>query len=525
MSVAAACHLAPSFLPAALPSSRSSSFLHSLPSCDVSYLTPSCILIPFILFSHADHSYCIAAAYASAFAGCYGPLSVIMPLSEISGNVQRNSSDGQGKPLEHGPGTTTAPAPASAIQSMLKTTTELGDLGQLSSRPQRRMPRSGSRFQSTRPRSGSFDTSFASALRHERPPHIRRPGRYHGPRHPTSSSGLSARNISRSNLSSYTNNSRRRRFPDGPHPYPMQGLASPASISGDLHSQRSLVTLRSQRDMRSMHSKSPVGYRGLLSRNPYRASSLASSDWRSLTHSPRAGFRRAPSTATMASSPASMFPRRRGLPGYRQDMNHSYASLARLPSPALSSVRHSPLSPYDPSLHPPTPLSAVQNPLGKVTVNAVSAVGMSRSPTASTTPNYYDYSESFVEENCFSPDGQPDDSLPPFTMDQLVLKDVPTPPLRHAQTPFGMRQGSSFAPAELATGHNRRPSEHSVRSRQSNQSKHSKKTKLSNPSKPNFDRAVPQRISSLGASALQKQNTDLVGGSKRLRRKPTDAVL
>ena len=445
-----------------------------------------------------------------------------MPLSEISGNVRRSSSDGQGKSLEHGTTTTTSSAPASAIQSMLKTTTELGDLDQFSSRPQRRMPRSGSRLQSTRQRSGSFDTSFASALRHERPPHIRRPGRSHGPRHPPSSSGLSARNVSRSDLSSYTNSTRRRRFEDGPHPYPLQGLASPASMSADLHTHRSLATLRSQRDMRSMHSNSPLGYRRPPRRNPYRASSPASSDWRSLTHSPRAGFRRAPSTATMASSPASMVPRRRGLPGYRQDMNHSYTSLARLPSPAVPSMRYSPLPPHGENLRPPVPPSALQNPLSMVSVNGVPAVGMSRSPTGSTTPNYYDYSESFVEENCFSPDGQPDDSLPPLTMDQLILKDVPTPPLRHAQTPFGMREGSSFAPAELATGYNRRPSEHSARSRQSKQSKHSKKTKLSMKTKPNFNGVVPQRISSMGAGALQQPNADLVSGYIPLQKQFTD---
>ncbi|KAI1625117.1 hypothetical protein EDD37DRAFT_378104 [Exophiala viscosa] len=90
-----------------------------------------------------------------------------MPLAEISPNIQRDARPDGSKQQDVAVTTSTTSLRSSAVQSMLKTTTELGDTGPFAVRPPR-IPRSGSRLQSTRFRSGSFDTSLppSSATKH-----------------------------------------------------------------------------------------------------------------------------------------------------------------------------------------------------------------------------------------------------------------------------------------------------------------------------------------------------------------------
>ena len=405
-----------------------------------------------------------------------------MPLSEISSNVRRSGSNVREKAPSEAGSLSTPSLPPSAVQSMLKNTTELGDLGQFALRPSR-LPRSGSRHLSTRPRSGSFDASFASALRHERSSQVRRAGRHHGSRPIASSSGIVARNISQSNLSSYTNASRRRRYPPGPHPYPLQGVNSPGPGQRGLYHHRSLVTLRS----RSSIPHSPMLHPSQMRRSGHGASSPAYSDMRYGSHTPRPGFRSTPSVGTIGSSPASMRPRHYGAPAYRPDFNGSYTSLVRLPSPAVSYNRYGPY-PGPAPIRTPTPSSMMFHQQQAMMSNS-SLGGIPKSPTGSTVPQYYDYSESFIEEDCFSPDGAPDATQPPLNMDRTLLETVPTPPSRHAQTPFGTKEGSSYNPIELPTEHNRRPSELSL---------------------PSFNGVIPKRVSSLGAPAHYKSSPDVV---------------
>ena len=424
-----------------------------------------------------------------------------MPLQEISNNIRRSASTSRVKPSSEAGSGHGASIPPTAIRSMLRTTTELGDLGQFAIRPPR-ISHSGSRIQSTRPRSGSFDASFASALRHQRSSHIRRSARHHhGPRPAASMSGLSGRHASRSDMSSGGHNGRPRKHPHGLHPPSLQGLASPHSDHPGLHTHRSLVTLRSTRDFNSVHSASPGMYPGQRRRPAYRASSPAYSDMRSFSGTPRPGFMRAPSTGTVASSPASLYPRRPGLPGYRPEFNASYASLARMPSPAVSFMRNGHNGTPGRSMKTPIPMSAsFQGARSIMSGSAVSLPGMPKSPTGSTVPAYYDYTESFTEENSFSPDGVEDDGMPPLSMDQTILDSLPTPPPRDAQTPFGNREGSTFRPSELPTNHNRRPSD------QSKHSKHSKHSKQSRQSKHSFNGVIPKRVSSLAAPAMSKSS-------------------
>ena len=415
-----------------------------------------------------------------------------MPLSEISGNVRRSDSTARLKPPSE-VGSEPGPSlPPTAISSMLRTTTELGDLGQFAFRPPR-IPRSGSRIQSSRPRSGSFDASFASNPRHQRSSHMRRPGRHHGPRTVASMSGLSTRHTSRSNMSSGAYTGRSRRHPHGLHPYALQGMGGPDAGPPGLYTHRSLVTLRSNRDLMSVHSASPMMPHGQMRRPPLRASSPAYSDMRSFAGTPRP-FMRAQSTVTVTSSPGSIHPRRGGIPGYRSESNASHGSLARLPSPAVSFMRNG---------HPGTPgpymrsatamLGFFYGPRSTYGNGMPSEPGLPKSPTGSTVPTYYDYSESFTEENCFSPDAAQGTHGPPLSMDQTILETIPTPPPRDAQTPFGTREGSAYNPSEMPTKHNRSSSEHSRNSKRSKYSKHSKHS---------FAGAIPKRVSSLAAPAI-----------------------
>nr|KAK5443109.1 hypothetical protein LTR18_005786 [Exophiala xenobiotica] len=124
---------------------------------------------------------------------------------------------------------------------------------------------------------------------------------------------------------------------------------------------------------------------------------------------------------------------------------------------------------------------SLQNVRGTWNNSQNSLRGLPKSPTESTGPHYYDYSESFLdEEDCFSPVAEETVANPPFTMDQTILETQLGLERRHAQSPFGTMQGSIFRPAELPTGHNRRASE---------QSKYS------------YAGVIPPRKSSLGATA------------------------
>ncbi|KAJ9614103.1 hypothetical protein H2200_002239 [Cladophialophora chaetospira] len=129
--------------------------------------------------------------------------------------------------------------------------------------------------------------------------------------------------------------------------------------------------------------------------------------------------------------------------------------------------------------------------------SAASFRGLPKSPTESSAPQYYDYSESFLEEDCFSP---PDDTSAanlPFNMDQTIMEDEALPERRHAQSPFGTMPGSSFRPLELPTSHNRRSSE------QSKVSSHS------------FTGVIPPRKSSLAAKTGQPRSASRTSGSQK----------
>jgi hypothetical protein len=380
-----------------------------------------------------------------------------MPLEDVSVNIQRPTKPSREKSDNNDKPSPAAPPPPRAVQSMLKTTTELGDLGQLGNRTSR-LSHSGSRIHSSRARSGSFDASFASALRHERSPYIRHPSHRNGPR-PTHSASTLSGHGSRSNLSSYSRSTRPRRYPPRHHPYPVHSLTSP---SPSLYTHRSLATLRSNRDINSVRSASPVGPHHRLRGVPYRASSPSIADDGSI-NTPYPDFMRAPSVGTVASSPRSVYQRQGPYPSYRPDLSGSSTSLQRIPSPAYPYPYAQP--------YPSRVFSVNQTPVSSYratapfSVSATFLAGIPQSPSGSTTPAYYDYSESFEGHGYPGRDAETATASAP-TFNQVILEDVPTPFHRQAQTPFGIRDGSKFQPVELPTKHNRRLSEntgHSVK--------------------------------------------------------------
>ena len=373
---------------------------------------------------------------------------------------------------------------------MLRNTTELGDTGPFAVRPSR-IPHPGSRLQSTRQRSGSFDASFASQLRHQRSPRSRRPHRHHGPRPAASVSGFSGRETIRSNPASFHTGVRSRRPGPRHRSQALAGLASPAVGPHNLHSHRSLMTLRSHRDFHSLYSGSPMIYAASGRRHGPRNSSPALSEAHSYKHGSRYGYPRVGSALTVASSPASIYPGQPGLRGYRPDTNNSISSFVQLPSPVISSMNVAAINGY-PTNRTMTPLSnSLHNARAAWNSSAASLRGLPQSPTGSSGPHYYDYSESFLEEDCFSPPGEGPQQNATFTMVQAVLGDEPPPERRQAQSPFGTLPGSTFKPSELPTQHNRRASEHS------------------------YTGVIPRRISSLAATrtaAESVKNASKVSG-------------
>jgi hypothetical protein len=364
--------------------------------------------------------------------------SSFMPLTEISANVSRNGNQAQRSIHASAHGHTPKKKKPDAVSSMLKTSTETGDIDQFSLRPSR-LPRSASRLPA-RSRSGSVNppaTSFRPSAR--RP--IPRIDSRHLPRPVPSFSALSRHDTVRSNLTSYHSNPRTRSRAAPRAPYGPDRRPSPAIGTG-LHSHSSFMTLRG--------------------RPGYRPASPAVSDAQTMPiYSGRPSFHRAASVLTAASSPGSLFHRE---PPYSyRDMNNSAASIGRFPSPAMPGaypgMRRSPF----PSRNP-TPLSASRhNSMGNPNRSVESFHTMHRSATGSTTPLYYDYTEAFMEEYSHVPD-QDLAISPLFSADCAIPEQEPARPTRQAQTPFGMMQGSAFKPSEMPTDHNRTCSEQSKQS-------------------------------------------------------------
>ena len=352
----------------------------------------------------------------------------LMPLTEVSANVRRNGSHSQ-KPA-HASSQSQSPnkVKPDAVSSMLRTSTETGDVGQFSARPSR-VPRSASRIP-TRRRSGSLNAPATSLRPSTRRP-IPRYDSHRPPRTVPSCSALSRHDTVLTGLTSYHSNPRTRRRGASRVPNGFGRRPSPAAAM-NLHSHPSFLTLPGR-----------LGYRPV---------SPAVSDAHSMPAYSRApGFHRAPSVATAASSPGSMF--NRDLLCSSREVNNSTSSLSRFPSPSMPgaypAIRRSPF----PSRNA-TPVSAwLHNPTRQHNGSVESFHTVQRSGTGSTTPVYYDYTEAFEEYCQFPVPEMPISNL--FSADHTIPEQEPGRLTRQAQTPFGMVEGSVFKPCEMPTQHNR----------------------------------------------------------------------
>jgi hypothetical protein len=360
-----------------------------------------------------------------------------MPLTEVSANVRRNVSQSQKSILTSSHGQTPKKANADVVSSMLRTSTETGEIGQFSVRPSR-IPRSASRMPMQN-RSGSFPKPMTSRKPSARTPIPRYDSR-RLPRPVPSISALSRHDTVRSSLTSYHSNPRSRCRGAHRHQYGSDRTVGPFPAAG-LHSHRSLMTLRS--------------------RPGSRPTSPAFSDAHSMPMYYRPpGFHRAASIGTAASSPAPLL--NRDFPYSYTDVNNSAPSLRRYPSPAMpGAFPGSRRSPF-PSRNATPVSTAFLNPARRGNASVESFHTMQRAATASTAPLYYDYTEAFAEEYSTFLGREPISPL--FGVDHAIPEQGPPPQPRQAQTPFGMVQGSIFQPSELPTPHNRRRSEHSKQS-------------------------------------------------------------
>ena len=376
-----------------------------------------------------------------------------MPLTEISPNVRRPHSHSQSTQSLRKCPTATKTATSLAtdgVQSMLRTATETGDIGQFSVRPSR-LPRSGSRALATRRRSGSFDSSFppAGSRHRSRGFHIKAQIN-NGPRQMPSSSPLSRQDTIRSSLTSYRNNPRARPRHARLYPFAIEGMVSPPVGPHGLYSHRSLMTLRSQGGFSSVSSNSPLGHAGRTRRQGYRAISPAYSDALASGYSLQPRCHGSASGGTATSSPVSALSRPAGMPGYSPYMTSSLGSFRKFPSPAV-------LPPYYGVRRPPVFPTRTNTPASS------STLGLQRSPTGSTIPQYYDYTESFAED-CLSSDIDASATSLHLKMDQTTSRVQPSSIPHGAQTPHSTMSRSAFHQAELSTIHRRMASEQSKQS-------------------------------------------------------------
>lgn len=387
-----------------------------------------------------------------------------MPLDELPINIHRNPSSKQNGSNSISLGSATIsharPAPL-AVQSMLKTTTELGDIGMFASRPPR-MPRS-STLSSLGNQSRRSNSTSARPHRSHRDNLEERPLRIRS-KYMSSPGQLRRNDTVRSSLSAYQYQprSRRPRPRPGPHSYyhPPHNHRSHYT----LHSHRSLVSLRDDRIHDSTISPYPDGDLARSNQHLPRSVSPAVSNVYEHHNQARHHVSRQHSFGTARSSPGSMVSVRRRMQDYRIDYNGSARSFRNLSSPAINSRMQYPTRhpSFSRAVTPDLNIDHQRRFASTTSLNSGPA-----SPTDSIVPFYYDYSESFHGgETLLLPSRSEHPSIPEVGSEhEEDGEDGPESCV--AQTPFGTLQGSAFSPVEMPTRHNRRPSEQSFRSRHS----------------------------------------------------------
>lgn len=263
----------------------------------------------------------------------------------------------------------------------------------------------------------------------------------------------------------YGPSSRRARPRPGPYSHYHPSQASEGRYA--LHSHRSLASLRGHGISAGTPSPYMLHHRTGSGHHFSRSISPAMSNLYEYRRPARYGASRQGSFGTAPSSPTSRSFARGCVQNYAAEYDAPTAPFRLLPSPAISSDR------YNSARNASTTRMATPNyniPRHRRFDSATSLASGPKSPVDSIVPFYYDYSESFHggETPLLLP-VPVHTSIPEAGSEHGEHAGRPGPGSLSAHTPFGMVSGSAFAPAELPTAHNRRPSE------QSSQSRHSRK--------------------------------------------------
>ena len=284
----------------------------------------------------------------------------------------------------------------SAIQGMLKNTTETGDVGPFSMKPNR-FPHNTPRIIPTHHVVGQQDASRRSCSKQR-----------HGDAQPNMSTSYPGNLTSSSLVSVHSSQNQRSYRPLSRGP--INDDERSYSISQSSHTNRSGPSPRlpssyrfqGQGDMYGARPRSPYAYPTRLKRPGYRPSSPAYSDINRSFHPHLAGFY--PEASFHTRSPMST-PKR--VPsGFQQGLGHPDSSFSFRPSsPGRQPHRMGSFSPSSTRVPTPGfPLGHVQ-PISQIrealNSNAIYAEWDSRR-SASPLPVFYDYTEAFEEESHFN---------------------------------------------------------------------------------------------------------------------------
>ncbi|KAI9877363.1 MAG: hypothetical protein M1830_004124 [Pleopsidium flavum] len=375
-----------------------------------------------------------------------------MPLTELSVNhIGRNglvSNDPGSHPGGNGSGSADqksamAPTPTS-VQGMLRTTTEIGDIGQFAVKPTR-IPHPVARASLRRPASSH---GLVSQHGHRA---YKGPSREHDRLEGRQSSLLTHRDkvvpgvISmHGGDSQYPSPITSRNFSD--HSYRSYSMTQSSRTSYTLSNHRSYASLRNHDDPLLTRPRSPFAYPTRLKRPGYRPSSPALSEFNGSDIRTRVGLDRGPSFRT--SSPSSFYAQRRKPAAYPYEVFQPVPSHPIRPSPSMK-LRHRqtktpPLAIRIPK-HTPSPSysSIVSSGHDQTTT---SNRGLESRVSPSQSPRYYDYSEAFEEHETYHSANISMLSLP--LIDQTIPEDRPPSVRYELGVPTPIEAGIAELPAD-----------------------------------------------------------------------------
>ncbi|MCJ1254245.1 hypothetical protein MMC24_002059 [Lignoscripta atroalba] len=326
-----------------------------------------------------------------------------MPLSELSINhIGRNGlvNDASQSPTStsaktHDPPvgrqSTFLPAPSS-VQSMLKNTTETGDVGLFSIKPTR-IPHPISQVSPRWPSGppGQYNLPQENFAQHQ--DHSRQYGYREGDeRH---SSIQSYRGTTASSVISMYQSESQKSFPPRPQPFENDShrafsMSQSSHISYNLSNHQSYGTLR---------PRSPFVYPTRLKRPGYRPSSPALSEFNGTDA--RTNFRLERGASFRTTSPLSLYPVRRVPLGYHQDSNRAGPTFQSSPSPSLRSrsrARKAPPTPIRGATPRPPSSNSVRSSVHEPPSQQRCDHGWRYRQPQSPSPLYYDYTEAFEEQ-------------------------------------------------------------------------------------------------------------------------------